>query len=46
MAFGDVRKNAQNPVARRISKEILQQDENQEVPHGVAEYLCKERKQI
>jgi hypothetical protein len=44
MASGDVMENAQNPGARRMPKETLQQDESQEVPHGVAEYLYKERK--
>jgi hypothetical protein len=44
MAFGDVREDAQNPGARRMPKETLQQDEGQEVPHEVKEYLYKERK--
>jgi uncharacterized protein (DUF2164 family) len=43
MASGDVRENAQNSGTRRMPKETLQQDESQEVPHGVAEYLYKER---
>jgi hypothetical protein len=46
MAFGHVRENAQNPGPRRMPKETLQQDESQEVLHGVAEYLCRERKKI
>jgi hypothetical protein len=29
-----------------MPNETMQQDENQEVPHGVAEYLYKERKKI
>jgi hypothetical protein len=46
MAFSDVRENSQNPGTRRMPNETMQQDENQEVPHGVAEYLYKERKKI